>query len=65
MLLLLEEDLKQLIEKVSRYGVEVDTEKNIVKKDHVVVYLRSNANLGRMLALLSDVIDEVKEECKN
>jgi hypothetical protein len=65
MILLIEEDLKALVEKVSKYGVEVDLEKHMVKKDHVVVYLRSNANLGRMLALLSDVIDEVKEQdCK-
>ncbi len=65
MILLIEEDLKALVEKVSKYGVEVDLEKHIVKKDHVVVYLRSTANLGRMLALISDVIDEVKEQdCK-
>jgi hypothetical protein len=65
MLLLVEEDLKALVEKVSKYGVEVDLEKHMVKKNHITVYLRSNANLGRMLALLSDVIDEVKsEDCK-
>jgi hypothetical protein len=64
MLLLLEEDLKALVEKVSMYGVEVDTEKHMVKKNHITVYLRSTANLGRMLALISDVIDEVKEDCK-
>jgi hypothetical protein len=64
MVVILEDDLQLLVEKLSKYGIEVDMEKHILRKGSKIVYLRSNVNMARLLAVLDEIIEEVKEEVK-